>query len=85
MRWKKRNNIWNLAQDFLKRLQSEDTQSIRELIVENAISRGSFSIWVKVFEKDPDMRCRFIRSFKGTASDCFDNLGLAISRVGGKL
>jgi len=40
---------------------------------------------MKVFEKDPDMRCRFISGFKGTASDCFDNLSLAISRVGGKL
>ncbi|BAZ87913.1 hypothetical protein [Dolichospermum compactum] len=84
-RWQKRNEIWNLAQNQLKRLQSEDTQNIRELIVELAISRGSFSIWIKVFEKDSDMRCRLICGFKGTALDCFDTLGLAISRVGGKL
>ncbi len=84
-RWKKRDDIWNLAQKELKRLQSEDTQNIRELIVEVAVSRGLFSIWIKVFEKDPDMRCRLIRGFKGTALNCFDASGLAISRVGGQL
>ncbi|MBD2270943.1 HNH endonuclease [Anabaena sp. FACHB-1391] len=84
-RWQKRNEIWNLAQTQLTRLQSEDTQNIRELIVELAISRGLFSIWMKVFEKDPDMRCRLISGFKGTALDCFDISGLAISRLGGRL
>jgi uncharacterized protein (TIGR02646 family) len=84
-RWLRRQEIWRIAKRELGRLQRDDTPNIRELIVEVAISRGLFSIWMKVFEHDPDMRCRLIRGFRGTAINCFDTGGQAISRAGGKI
>jgi uncharacterized protein (TIGR02646 family) len=84
-RWQRRQQIWELAHKELDRLHNTNTEDIRQLIVEVAIGRGLFSIWMKVFEQDHDMRCRFISRFQGTASDCFSTLGVAINRLGGSL
>lgn len=84
-RWRRRLEAWDLAQRDLDRLQLNNTIPVRELIVENALGRGMFSIWMKVFEHDSDICCRLIRGFKGTASSCFDVDGKAICRPEGKL
>jgi len=84
-RWRRRQEAWDLAQRDLVRLQHHDTIHVRELIVENALGRGMFSIWMKVFEHDTDMRRRLISAFRGTATSCFDTNCIAISRSGGQL
>lgn len=84
-RWLKRMEVWRTAQDDLERLGKCDNEIVRDLIVQSAVSRGLFSIWMKVFEGDADMKCRFIQAFKGTSVGCFDIDGKAVSRVGGKL
>ncbi|MCE7980200.1 MAG: HNH endonuclease [Caldilinea sp. CFX5] len=84
-RWRRRQEAWDLAQRDLARLQQNNTIQVRELIVENALGRGMFSIWMKVFENDVDMRRRLINAFKGTAISCFDPNCIAINRIGGKL
>lgn len=80
-RWRKRQEAWDLAQKDLIRLQRGDTVHVRELIVENALGRGMFSIWMKVFEHDVDMRRRLINGFRGTAANCFDASCVAIERI----
>jgi uncharacterized protein (TIGR02646 family) len=70
-RWMKRLEAWNLAQNDLTRLSRVDTPELRDVIVENALGRGHFSIWMTVFKKDRDMRRRLIAGFRGTAKCCF--------------
>ena len=84
-RWSRRREAWNAARRELRRLQGEDTENIRQLIVKLAASGGPFSIWMKVFEKDSDMRKRLIQGFKGTAENCFDSNSKAIPRPGGQI
>ena len=57
----------------------------RELIVENAIGRGMFSIWWPVFAGDVDMRRRLREAFIGTHGASFDINENPIPRVGGQL
>ena len=83
--WRRRQEAWQLAQKELNRLRNQDTENIRELIVKVATGRGLFSIWMKVFEDDSDMRNRLIRGFKGTAEDCFNSNGNAVPRPGGQI
>ena len=45
---------------------------MREQILETATGHAYWSIWMTVFEDDPDMRCRFIEAFPGTDKTCFD-------------
>lgn len=84
-RWLRRQQVWDLANKNLERLTRNNTEEVRNLIVDCALARGMFSIWMKVFEADEDMRCRFIRAFRGTSPNCFSAGGIPISRVGGKL
>ena len=84
-RWRYRQEVWDNAQKQLSTLQGEDTDNIRRLIVEVAIARGLFSIWMKVFKNDSDMRQRLIQGFKGTAENCFDSNGKAVPRPGGRI
>lgn len=84
-RWKRRLEIWDLAQRDLQRLRNNDSIEVRELIIENALARGLFSIWMQVFTDDRDMRCRFIQAFTGTDQSCFDISGMCTHRAGGKV
>lgn len=84
-RWRKRMEVWQIAQDNLQKLSECDNEIVRDLIVQSAKSRGMFSIWMKVFESDNDMRCRIIQAFTGTSAICFDINGNAVNRPGGKI
>lgn len=53
-------------------LAKNDVVQMREQIVVTARACGGFSIWMKVFEHDADMRRRLIAAFPGTANDCFE-------------
>ncbi len=84
-RWLRRKQIWQLAKDSRARLMSENTVAVRELIVENAIARGMFSIWWSAFNGDVDMRRRLRMAFTGTHAASFDDKENPIPRVGGQL
>ena len=84
-RWQRRQQVWQFAKRKRAQLEGQDTVTVRELIVENAIPRGMFSIWWTVFEGDVDMRRRLREAFIGTASNCFNGNEDAIPRQGGKL
>lgn len=74
-----RRETWLMALRSRENLQRRSIEELREAIVSLALAVGFFSIWMKVFEADPDMRGRFIRAFPGTAADCFDAATLPVS------
>lgn len=84
-RWLRRNQTWQLAKRDRSRLAAQDTAVVRELIVENAIARGMFSIWWTVFAGDVDMRRRLREAFAGTHEASFDIDENLVPRVGGQL
>ncbi len=84
-RWFRRQELWQLAQRDRERLVAEDTPIVRELIVENALGHGLFSIWWTVFEGDIDMRQRLRLAFLGTHSGCFDASENLVPRAGGRV
>lgn len=84
-RWNNRREAWDMAQRARRRLATQDTEHLREQIVDNAQAKGYWSIWMTVFADDPDMRQRLIAAFPGTASACFDDSYFAVARHGGRL
>jgi uncharacterized protein (TIGR02646 family) len=84
-RWSNRREAWDVAERSYKRLKAFNAPAMREEIIENAVGRGFWSVWMTVFADDPDMLERLIQAFPGTAA-CFDSTTfLPIARVGGAL
>lgn len=85
-RWNNRREAWDNAERAKKRLSQNDIDELREQIVETAQANGYWSIWMTVFEDDPDMCRRLIEAFPGTCKDCFDaNQGYkTVKRQGGQ-
>jgi uncharacterized protein (TIGR02646 family) len=71
-RWRKRQNVWEIATRNRARLAADAPQQTRDAIVDLALGYGYWSVWMTVFRDDPDMRGRFIAAFPGTCVTCFD-------------
>jgi uncharacterized protein (TIGR02646 family) len=84
-RWKKRMDVWGVALLQRKCLVARDSAEIRDAILQIAIARGHWSVWMQVFHDDVDMRSRLIRWFRGTAANCFDQETRPITRRSGKV
>ena len=85
-RWLNRHEAWGRAKRAKERLQCCPTREMREQIVETAVDKGYWSIWMTVFADDADMRKRLIEAFVGTAACCFDPNTLApVQRGNGAL
>jgi uncharacterized protein (TIGR02646 family) len=68
-----RMEVWSIALESKAELEETSTDGMRRQIARTAAAHGFFSVWMKVFEDDSDMRRRFIEEgFPGTAPDCFD-------------
>ena len=74
-----------MAEMDMARLATNDAPEVRELIVENALGRGMFSIWWTVFAGDADMRRRLREAFLGTHGGSFDANENLVPRIGGQL
>ena len=84
-----RMQAWLLAETSRDDLQTAPSnQALRRQIVRTATATGFFSIWMKVFEADQDMRIRLIEGFSPPApsppfgtrgSGCFDASGLPVT------
>ena len=86
LRWLKRQQTWQLAEDTRDRLaRQKDKTSMREQIVDTAVNRGMFSIWWTVFTGDIDMRRRLREAFTGTHGASFDINENLVPRAGGQL
>lgn len=82
-RWLNRREAWDKAQLALKRLERTDNDDMREQIVDTAVAKGFWSVWMTVFSHDANMRQRFIDAMPGTARNCFDAQTMPIARVNG--
>jgi len=69
-----RMQTWAIAEEARNDILADPRNSrVRRLVVTLALAEGFFSIWMKVFEADVDMRNRLIDAFDGTReSGCFD-------------
>ncbi|MBA5636168.1 HNH endonuclease [Duganella sp. LX20W] len=69
-----RMEAWGTAQMAKSLLATQPrSNELKLCITELAKAKGFFSIWMTVFDGNPDMRNRFIDAFPGTrASGCYD-------------
>lgn len=74
-----RMEVWLIAEESKSDLASNRTEPMRRQISRTALAFGFFSIWMTVFEDDPEMRRLFIDGFPGTSLDCFNDEGITIS------
>lgn len=84
-RWHERNEAWGKAERAKCNLQKLPTEAMRKQIVDTATSTGFWSVWMRVFHDDIDMRRRFIEAFPGTCLDCFDDNTQPIPRPSGRI
>ncbi len=84
-RWLRRFQTWETAEWCRKLLAANDSDEVRNLVVEVAKGRGMFSIFWTVFEGDVDLRRRLRQAFLGTASGCFDASENVQPRAGGQI
>ena len=85
LRWHYRFEAWTAALLWKAHWDSfGQSQKIEfaQLLVTAASSKGFFSVWMQIFEKDPFIRLALIEAFKGTSRDCYDGNGNAIPRNG---
>lgn len=84
-RWLHRLQAWQNATKRKSQLSEFDTPERRSEIVEMALQRGFWSVWMTVFQDDADMRRRLIEAFQGTCTNCFDDNSQPIHRPGGQI
>ncbi len=84
-RWKKRLDAWGVALIAKSNLERNDTPALRNQILQTAIARGHWSVWMQTFHDDLDMRSRLIEWFQGTARNCFNMETQPIPRLGGQV
>jgi uncharacterized protein (TIGR02646 family) len=83
-RWLHREQTWAKAMRRRNDLAGNDTPVERGKIVEYAIERGMFSVWMTVFSSDIDMKIRLIAAFLGTDLTSFDANGDCVPRPAGQ-
>jgi len=75
-----RIEVWGIAENLLEDYMSSPIAVVKNLIVENMVLSGFFSVWMTVFKDQQDMKILFIDALKGTKeSGCFDSTGEVIS------
>lgn len=74
-----RIQAWLLAEDAKTDIENNPTDSVlRKSTAKVATASGFFSVWMTVFDGDPDMRNRLIDAFPGVrGSGCFDPISTA--------
>lgn len=85
-RFNNRREAWDIAASRKSAIQNNDSTELRETVVELALAKGYFSMWMTVFHDDPDMLSRLIEAFPGTSTICFDpnNDYKPVNRPGGQ-
>lgn len=84
-RWKKRLDVWGVALLARRDLENNDSPELRRSILQTAIARGHWSVWMHVFHDDIVMRTQLIEWFQGTARNCFDAMTETMPRPGGRV
>lgn len=63
-RWLQRYGTWNLATKYLRKFEKGKADA--ETIVDLALRRGNWSVWVSVFVNHPEVRTALAVGFDGT-------------------
>jgi uncharacterized protein (TIGR02646 family) len=85
-RWFNRRETWGMARRMLERWQRKrGDPELRETLIELAKAQGHWSIWMSVFEAEPEIRQALIDAFPGTCRSCFDANTQPVPRPGGSL
>ncbi|AGX86634.1 hypothetical protein Cenrod_0520 [Candidatus Symbiobacter mobilis CR] len=71
-RWQNRREAWDVAQDSLQNLLSQDTPAMRHQIVLTMQGTGYWSVWMTVFKDHSNMLRGLIQALPGTDATCFD-------------
>src|SRR5262249_24549178 len=71
-RMSQRMEVWGIAEDSLEDYLRCPAPQMQQQVLRTAKAEGFFSIWMKAFERRPEMRSLFVAGFAGTAQDCFD-------------
>jgi hypothetical protein len=82
-RWQHRLDAYDkaiIARDGINDLPGDLVR--RALAVQTAQATGFFSVWMAVFQDDPDMRRRLIAAFP-VAADCYDEATVEAPRPAG--
>jgi len=69
-RWRNRRETWDIAMESKTDLAACNTPQMRRQILRSV--HGYWSIWMTVFQDEPDMLKEFIEAFPGTCLECFD-------------
>jgi len=86
-RWRFRKEAWEKAVRAKSRIAGWQggVDVIRDLAIDLAKATGFWSVWMAVFDDDPEMKRLLIREFPCTATGCFDEQGSCVSRRSGAL
>ncbi len=77
-----RREAWEIAKEAYTDLQNGATiRTVKRL----AQAKGFWSVWITVFQDNPEMLNLFIQAFPGTCQQCFDESGQAVKRFGGAI
>ena len=76
---KEAKDTWEICQD------KNVKEHLKKNIIDMAIGYGFFSVWMMVFENEPEIRQELIWAFPGTCKSCFDENGNAQKREGGRI
>lgn len=79
-RWQNRYEAWNLAQKYFEKYKLSIIDI--DTIVDLAVSKGFFTVWMTVFEGEFNVRQALINNFEGTATSCFDSITNPVNRNG---
>ena len=80
-RWMQREAVWRYATRLSERFESHGMpKDWLEVIVETALYRGFFSVWLTVFRDHPNVKQCLISAFPGTARSCFKDDGTPTPR-----
>jgi hypothetical protein len=62
------------AKASFARYKSKPSKEMAEQIASTAVGFGFFSIWLDIFESEPDVKVEILRAYKLSSSKCFDQI-----------
>ena len=71
-RFGQRTAAQEIASQAVEDLRQNNTEQMRRTIAVLAAATGFFSIWMKNFQNNAEMRLEFVGGFPGTCRECFD-------------
>jgi len=76
----KRKEVWDTAKEYLRLYRKNKSKKQLEQIVKfSSVYTGFFSIWMRVFEDEPNFLNALVAAFKA-AQNCFDESGKPLPR-----